>query len=129
MRQIVFAMELRGKAAPTEGKENTLGAKLAGKGAQGETVTFESQVMMNGETFSETGSIDYSGRGKLKFVTVGVGYMAPSPVSGLQSGVVSWRITQGEGEFTGATGYITSNFTVAADGKVVDNQYVRIFVV
>ena len=42
-------------------------------------------------------------------------------------GAISWRITAGEGEFVGAAGYITSNFTVAADGEVVDNHYVRMF--
>jgi len=125
MRDVVFAIELKGKAAPVEGVENTLKARLAGRGPQDETVTFESQVVLSGASFNETGSIAYSGRGKLKFETVGAGHLAPSPVAGLRSGVVSWRITEGEGEFAGATGYITSNFTVSADGDVVDNQYVR----
>jgi len=40
-------------------------------------------------------------------------------------GAVIWRITAGDGEFRGATGYITSNFTVSATGEVVDNHYVR----
>lgn len=128
MRNLVFAMELRGSAAPVEGRENTLRAKTAGRGPQGETVAFESQVVLSGETFNETGSIDYSGRGKLKFETVGAGHLGPSPVAGLQWGAVIWRITEGEGEFVGATGYITSNFTVSADGAVVDNHYVRMFI-
>ena len=128
MKETVFAMELKGKAAPVEGKSNTLKAKLAGKDAQGEAVAFESQVVLSGTSFSEVGNITYGKRGKLKFETVGAGHLAPSPVAGLQSGVVSWRITEGEGEFARATGYITSNFTVSADGDVVDNQYVRIFI-
>lgn len=129
MRDVVFAMELRGRAAPVEGKEgNTLKAKTAGRGPHGETVVFESRVVLTGETFNETGSIDYGGRGKLTFETVGAGELRPSPVPGLQWGVVSWRITKGEGEFGGATGYITSNFTVSAEGDVVDNQYVRMLI-
>ena len=36
-------------------------------------------------------------------------------------------ITEGDGEFSGATGLITSNFTFSAEGDVVDNQYVRIY--
>lgn len=127
MRDIVFAMELRGRAAPVEGRTNTLGARTAGRGPQGETVTFESQVVLTGETFNESGSIDYNGRGKLTFETVGAGHLGPSPVAGLQWGTVMWRITAGEGAFVGATGYITSNFTVSADGEVVDNHYVRMF--
>jgi hypothetical protein len=128
MRDLVFAMELRGRAAPVEGKNNTLRAKTAGRGPHGETVVFESQVVLTGETFNETGSIDYSGRGKLTFETVGAGHLKPSPVTGLQWGAVIWRITKGEGEFGGATGYVTSNFTVSADGDVVDNQYARMLI-
>ena len=127
MRDVVFAMELRGRAAPVEGTDNTLSARTAGRGPHGETVTFESQVVPSDETFNETGSIDYSGRGKLTFETVGAGHLGPSPVAGLQWGAVIWRITAGEGAFVGATGYITSNFTLSADGEVVDNHYVRMF--
>src|SRR5262245_48194784 len=61
MRDIVFAMELRGRAAPVEGRDNTLSARTGGRGPHGETVVFESQVVLSGETFNETGSIDYSG--------------------------------------------------------------------
>jgi hypothetical protein len=105
-----------------------LRAKTAGRGPQGETVVFESRVALTGETFNETGSIDYSGRGKLTFETIGTGHLGPSPVTGLQWGAVIWRITKGEGEFGGATGYITSNFTVSAEGDVVDNHYVRMLI-
>lgn len=128
MRELVFAMELRGKAAPVEGKENALKARLAGRGPRNETVIFESQVLLSGETFNEIGSIDYGGHGRLEFETVGGGHLGPSPVAGLQSGVVSWRIAKGEGEFVGAEGYITSNFIVSADGDVTDNQYIRMFI-
>lgn len=127
MKDVVFAIELKGKAAPIEGTKNTLKAKLTGRGARGETVTLESQVLVNGDTFDESGSIDYSGHGKLIFETVGVGHLRPSPVPRLQSGAVIWQITKGEGEFMGATGYVTSNFTISDDGDVIDNQYVRIF--
>ena len=127
MRDVVFAMELRGRAAPVEGRANTLGARTAGRGPHGETVTFESQVVLSGDTFNERGSIDYSGHGKLTFETVGTGHVGPSPVAGLQWGAVIWRVTTGDGAFVGATGYITSNFTVSADGEVVDNHYVRMF--
>ena len=125
MKDVVFAMELRGRAAPVEGRDNTLSARTGGRGPHGETVVFESQVVLSGETFNETGSIDYSGYGKVTFETVGTGHLGPSPIAGLQWGAVIWRITAGDGAFAGATGYITSNFTVSAAGDVVGNQYVR----
>lgn len=125
MKDLVFAMELRGSAAPVAGREGTLKAATSGRGPAGETVNFESTVVLGGEGFNETGSIDYTGRGKVRFETVGAGHLGPSPIPQTQWGAVIWRITQGDGEFRGATGYITSNFTVGADGHVVDNHYVR----
>jgi len=56
-----------------------------------------------------------------------LGHMAPSAVSGLNPGAVLWTITEGDGEFSGATGIITSNFTFSDQGDVVDNEYVRIY--
>jgi hypothetical protein len=40
---------------------------------------------------------------------------------------VIWEVTEGRGQFAGATGLITSNFTVGSKGEVVDNHYVRLF--
>jgi len=51
-----------------------------------------------------------------------LGHMAPSAVSGLNHGAALWTITEGDGEFSGATGLITSNFTFSDQGDVVDNQ-------
>jgi len=42
MRDVVFAMELRGRAVPVEGRDNTLRARTGGRGPHGETVVFES---------------------------------------------------------------------------------------
>lgn len=128
MKNVVFAMELKGKVAPVTGTEHILQAKLAGRGPQAELVAFESTVILSGNTFNESGSIDYRGHGTLKFETVGAGHLGQSPVAGLQSGVVNWKVTGGQGAFTGATGYITSNFTISAEGDVVDNQYIRLFI-
>jgi len=50
-----------------------------------------------------------------------------SGVDGLQRGAVTWEVTEGRGQFAGATGLITSNFTVGSKGEVVDNHYVRLF--
>ena len=125
MRDLVFAMELRGRATPVEGQEATLRVQTSDRGPMGETVTFASEVRLQGNTFKETGSIDYLGRGKVPFETVGVGYIEPSPLPGVQWGAAIWRITEGEGEFQGATGFITSNFTASADGEAVDGHFVR----
>lgn len=97
MAEIVFAMELRGKGVPVEGRENTFHVETAGTGPGGESVRFESEVVLTGDGFEESGTINYSGRGSLKFKTVGVGHMAPSPVSGLNHGTAMWIVTEGDG--------------------------------
>ena len=127
MAEIVFAMELRGKGVPVAGRENTFHAETSGTGPEGESVSFESEIVMTGDGFSEIGTIKYGERGSLKFNTVGTGYMASSPVSGVNHGTIMWLITEGDGVFSGASGLITSNFTFTEQGDVVDNQYARIY--
>ena len=126
MPEIVFAMELRGKGVPVEGLENTFHAETSGTCPGGESVTFESEEVLTGDGFNESGTIKYGGRGSLKFNMVGVGHMTPSPVSGVNHGTIMWQVTEGDGEFSEASGLITSNFTFSEQGDVVDNHYVRL---
>ncbi len=116
MKELVFALQFKGKARPVEGADGKLAAKtsaggqvlrtaVTAKGIQvkseskpGPRATFESEVQITGEgTFVESGRISYGKAGKVA------------------------------GQFAGATGLITSNFTVGAKGEVVDNHYVRLY--
>ena len=125
MRELVFAMELHGRVTPVEGREGTMSGQTVGRGPMGETVRFTSQVVRRGETATETGRIEYLGRGAVEFDTVEALHSSPGPLPNTRWGAVIWRITAGEGGFAGASGYITSNFLVSAGGDVVDNHYVR----
>jgi hypothetical protein len=146
MKELVFPMQFKGKAQPIEGVEGKLAAKttaagqilrtaLAAKGIQakvesrpGPRATFESEVQMtDAGTFIESGRISYGKAGGVAFKTVGHGVLGASGVDGLQRGAVIWGVTEGRGQFVGATGLITSNFTVGSKGEVVDNHYVRLF--
>ena len=146
MKQIVFALQFKGSAGPVPGAEGKLRAKttasgqvlrtvLTGKDVQGTvepagggSATFESEVQIIGEgTFVESGSITYGSVGKVTFKTVGRGILGPSGIQDLQRGAVIWEVTGGEGQFAGATGLITSNFTVGAAGEVVDNHFTQLF--
>ena len=49
--------------------------------------------------------------------------MGSSPVEGMEHGAISWRIDRGTGQFAGATGIITSNFTFSEQGEVTDYQF------
>lgn len=146
MRELVFALEFRGSAGPVGGSDKKLRAQTSAtsqtlrsalradgvhastESAAGGSGRFESEVEMVGEgTFVESGSITYGDAGKVHFRTVGRGVISPSPLPNLQRGAVIWEVTGGEGQFKGAQGLITSNFTVGAQGEVVDDHFVRMF--
>src|SRR5262245_770428 len=136
----------KGRAGPVPGSENRLQANTAAIGqtlrtalkpdgvqagiesAGGETASFESQVEMTGDGgFLESGTIRYGTAGSVRFHTLGRGVLGPSPLPGIQRGAVIWEVTAGDGRFQGAQGLITSNFVVGADGAVVDDHFVRLY--
>jgi hypothetical protein len=146
MRQLSFVLQFQGSAAPVAESPQTLQAKttaanqtfrtvLGTAGIQatleapgGGQATFESRVVLNTDgSFDENGTITYGSLGVVEFKTLGKGYISPSGIDGLQRGGVLWEVTRGTGQFASVTGVITSNFTVAADGKVVDNQFAILF--
>lgn len=146
MKELVFALEFRGTAAPVPDASNRLRAKtvaadqtlrtaLKADGVQAgidrsgaETATFESEVEIVADgAFIESGSIRYGEAGMVTFKTVGHGLLGPSPTSGVQRGAVIWEITGGDGKFRGAQGLITSNFTVGSQGEVVDDHFARLY--
>lgn len=147
MKELVFALEFRGIAAPVPGSDKKLQAKTSAgsqtlrsvlkadgilasvKSAGGRSASFESEVEIVSEgMFVESGSIRYGDAGKVSFKTVGHGTLGPSPVAEIQRGAVMWEVTGGEGRLAGAQGLITSNFTVGARGEVVDDQFARLYV-
>jgi hypothetical protein len=146
VREIVFALEFRGRAGPAPGSSGARQARttapsqalttvLAADGPRsavapvtGEDATLESRVERFADGgFVEDGTITYGSAGRVTFVTVGRGYVGPSPIAGLAHGVVMWRVTQGDGIFAGAEGLITSNFTVSPDGLVIDDHFARLY--
>jgi hypothetical protein len=146
MKELVFALEFKGSAAPVPGADKKLRATASASGqmvrsvlkpdglqaviepAGGDSASFESEVEIIGEgTFLESGSITYGQAGKVTFKTVGRGMLGPSPLPDVQRGAVIWEVTGGEGRFSGAQGLITSNFTVGAQGQVTDDQFARLF--
>jgi len=146
MIPLVFAMQFEGHAVPINGSPGKLQARTFAYGqilrttlhpdavesavesTRGASATFESEVEITGEgRFLEAGSISYGTAGSIRFRTVGHGVLGPSGVDGLQRGAVIWEVIGGEGQFAAATGLITSNFTVGAEGEVVDNQFAVLF--
>ena len=146
MRELVFALEFRGRGGPEPGSPTRRRARttapsqvlrtlLASDGVRaaveplpGESAVLESRVERFPDgTFVEDGTITYGTAGSVTFVTVGRGHVGPPPSGDGSHGVVMWRITGGEGYFRGARGLITSNFTVSADGLVTDDHFTRLY--
>ncbi|MCZ7662602.1 MAG: hypothetical protein M5U22_06545 [Thermoleophilia bacterium] len=141
VRQILYAMQFKGSVTPAG--ENAVravtsspstairsvmgdvGLGSAIESIPGKEATLESVVQFASETsFEESGAITFGdSQHTLTFSTVGQGYLGPSPQEGVSHGGVVWRLESGTGQFEGACGLITSNFTVASDGGVVDNQF------
>jgi hypothetical protein len=146
MKQIIYAMQFKGTAGPglsanvmkalTSASSTTItteidaeGVRASIKPAPGGKAEFESEVTITGETaFLEKGSIRFGDSNRLQFSSIERGYLGDSADAKLKSGAVMWRVDGGEGQFAGATGFITSNFTLSDAGDVTDNQFGVIFV-
>ena len=146
MREVVFALEFRGRAGPVPGSKSkrqarstapsqTLSTVLEGEGVRtgvevmaGESAVLESRVeRFDDGSFVEAGTIAYGTAGTVAFETIGRGWVAPAPRAGWVVGGVLWTITTGDGAFAGARGLITSNFTVSGDGEVIDDHFTRLY--
>jgi hypothetical protein len=144
MRELVFALEFRGTAgagadgrrrARSTASSQTLTTVLGGgavhaetKVVDGEHAVLESVVERFPDgSFVEDGTITYGRAGSITFTTVGRGTVTPAPLEGWTSGAVMWTVTGGRGTFLGAKGLITSNFTVSAQGVVVDHHVARLY--
>ena len=148
MKQVIYAMQFKGTATPTGGASGVIKASttapsctlssVVGPGGvtgtllpvPGGKASFESEVTLTAETsFTEMGTIRFGDSTHLlRFSTVGQGFLGKSPDEALQHGSVMWRVESGEGQFAGASGIITSNFTLSVTGEVTDNHFGLIFV-
>jgi hypothetical protein len=142
MQQVVYTMHFKGQATSAETSPPSM--KVSAKAASCSVTTvinsggltggfnpaavcdalFESVVtLVTGSTFTETGTIAFGvGGHKLRFASIGEGWMGQSPDPSLKQGTVSWTVEGGEGQLDGAAGTITSNFTVNEAGEVNDYQ-------
>jgi hypothetical protein len=146
MPQLIYAMRFTGRATPNDGDGSVLKAATSAPsavvtstvGAGGLTGTiadapggeaaFASEVTFTGETsFQEVGTIAFGAGHRLRFTTVGSGYLGASPDPAVKHGTVMWRVDGGEGQFIDASGLITSNFFVDADLAVTDHHFGVLF--
>ena len=143
MRTLVFALTFRGRGtdiAPGRRRARTTasgqlvrtvlgpaGIEVSLEPLGGDTASLEAEVELHGDgTFVEAGRIRYGAAGGVAFRTVGRGTRGPSGIPGRVAGAVVWEVTGGDGAFGGATGFITSNFSVEPGGEVVDHQLAQL---
>ncbi len=150
MKNVFFNLQFRGTAAAGSGSSPEAGVLKAMTSAtscamrtvigpngvegtfapaEGGLAYFESEVrIISPDSFTESGTITFGdGDHSLTFSTVGQGHLGPSADPKTMAGSVIWKVESGAGQFEGATGLITSNFTFTDKGDVVDHQIGVIF--
>jgi hypothetical protein len=145
MKHVIYSMQFKGTAVPSS--EGVLKATTSATScsiesvigpdgiegrfhpAEGGLAWFESEVRLSGpHSFTETGEISFGEEDhSLRFSTVGEGHMGPTADARYSAGAVTWKVEGGEGQFEGASGYITSNFLITEAGEVTDYQFGVIF--
>jgi hypothetical protein len=147
VRELVFALEFRGRAGPVPGlpsqrharstaPSQSLRAILTAGGVEasmeplpGDTAELDSRVERFPDgSFVEDGRISYGRAGTVTFGTIGRGIVGPSPIAGWTYGAAIWNVTGGDGYFIAARGIITSSFEVSPDGDVIDHHVARIYI-
>ena len=140
MKQVVYVLQFKGSAVPaadgslkasTRAPSCAISTEVGPDGLRGvleskpgQEALFESTVTLSADgSFQEAGTIEFGHGHRLRFSTVGAGYLGPSADPSVKHGSVIWRVDGGEGQFAGAGGLITSNFTVDDTGNVVDHQF------
>ena len=124
MRQIVYSQRLGGRL--TAVAPGVLDAALA---SIGEPVTADVQLTFADEqSFRLTGEIRFDDEATLRFRTLHGGRLDPSPEPDVRHGTAVLEICGGSGRFDGASGRITSNFVVTADGEITDHHLGVVFV-
>jgi hypothetical protein len=136
MPRLLMLVEFSDQATPPEGEPPSLTVHgestrvVSFDGDAPERAAFDSSVTMTGESaFDERGAMTFGNeQDRIRFSTMGEGYLGPSPEEGLLEGSVIWRVEEGGGRFAGATGLITSNFVLRAEtGDVAEKQVISLF--
>jgi hypothetical protein len=133
MRQLVYMMQVTGQATPVGLDGGVLAMMatapgwtvLADVGAATPTsdwgclkpgeAAFASELTLTGATsYQEVGSVTFGSGHRLRFATVGSGYLGPGPTPADRHGGALWRVEGGDGQFAGVQGLITAQIVVDA---------------
>jgi len=130
MQPVAFSLEFRGYS--TALSPGVVTARASAPGGQltrngGEALLERRLTFLNETSFEEGGTISFGDGNALRFRSVGLGTIGPSPQAGLRQGTAACVIDGGSGLFAGAAGRIVSNFLISADGELTDHQLGLVF--
>jgi hypothetical protein len=138
MRRLLYTMQMKGQASPPANQSqlvrttgsatscvlNTIisasGIRTELTPSDGDLAFFESELNLIGpDEFVEAGEITFGDTTEhaLRFSTLGHGHLTSGFEPGTIAGAASWRVESGAGNFAGAHGFITSNFTITPSGE------------
>jgi hypothetical protein len=122
MDQVTFTRRLRGHM--TVVGPGVLDAELSTRGAR-----MASRLVFSDEaTFREEGTIDFGNGNAVRFSSFETGRLEPAPDGSVRHGTSVLDVDGGDGRYAGARGRITSNFVLAPDGAITDEQVVVLFI-
>jgi hypothetical protein len=130
VQSVAFSLEFRGYSTALSpgvvtARATAPGGELAQNGAE---ALLERRLTFLSETsFEEAGTISFGSGDALRFRSVGLGSIGPSPRPGLRQGTAAWVVDGGSGAFAGACGRIVSNFLVSDAGELTDHQLGVVF--
>ena len=78
-------------------------------------------------SFVAAATIDFGHGHRLALATLGEGHLNGSADEHLHHGTAVFEVVGGMGQFSGATGQVTSNFVLSDTGELTDNQLGLLF--
>jgi hypothetical protein len=148
MRTIFYTMHFRGQTSPTttdpkvlrttaSATSAVLTTKIRASGIEsnlqaldGQLAFMESELRLTSpNSFQGNGTISLGDESEhvLRFSVIEHGHFDPDIEPGTMTGTSSWKIEGGEGQFSGARGFITSAFTITSSGEYTDYQLGLLF--
>ncbi len=130
---LVLLIVFRGRTTPVESSPGFVSSVADGDvllvsepGKSFANARFKTLVYAQSGRFYEAGRVEFPGTDHFLMVDTPEPGTSREAVDGSSSGSVTWRILSGGGDFEGAQGLVTGNFTGAADGTFTDHHLYRI---
>ncbi len=149
MQTLLYAMHFRGQVSRSTANASVLKTTISGTSCRMETVVsrdgaattlhaapgelafIEAELRLGTqEEFDGSGVLTFGEEGEhtIRFSGAKTGHLSPIGEAGMLAGAIVWKVEGGDGRFAGATGFITSNFTVTESGALSEYQCAQIFI-